>query len=79
VTRIVEGFINPIVGWLVGIFVDNPDGLAALKWKIATGDNPLIIMWGDIVAATITLLAVAFVIYFVVMKFKLDKLDKEAK
>jgi large-conductance mechanosensitive channel len=77
VARLVEGFINPIVSWLIGAFVNNPDALSELKWEIISGDNPLVIMWGDILAATISLVAVAFVIFFVVKKLKLDKLDKK--
>lgn len=77
VNRIVEGFIDPIVGWILGLFLDTEGGLSSATWTIASGDNPLVIYWGDILSAVISLLAVAGVIYVLVMKTGLSKLDKK--
>ena len=75
VKQIVDGFINPIVGFLIG-GID----LANLQWVIvqanSAGKGGLTIGWGAIVSALITLIATAFVVYLIVHYAKLDKLDK---
>ncbi len=76
VKQIVDGFINPIVGFIIG-GID----LADLNWTVvdpdASGKGGLIIGWGAILSALITLVATAFVIYLIVHYAKLDKLDKK--
>lgn len=76
VKQIVDGFINPIVGFLIG-GID----LAKLKWVIvgprADGIGGLALSWGAILSALITLIATAFVIYWLVHIAKLDRLDKK--
>lgn len=85
VKTIVEGFINPIVAFVVG----SQEGLLNAKWNVigpdtettrywlSLGNRTLVISWGSILSSMITLLAVAAVIYFVVKGLKLDKLDKK--
>lgn len=85
VKALVEGFINPIVSFIVG----SGSGLLDAKWNVigkdtATtqymfelGNRTLVFAWGAILSSLITLIAVAAVIYFVVMGLKLDKLDKK--
>jgi large conductance mechanosensitive channel len=76
VKQIVVGFINPIVGFLIG-GID----LAALQWVIVkpgpSSKTGLIIGWGSILSAIITLLATALVIYWLVHVMRLDRLDKK--
>ena len=74
VKSIVDGFINPIVGFLVGGV-----SLEQLTWHTGLKNNgtELVLGWGAILSSIITLLAVAAVIYFIVMGLKLDKLDKK--
>jgi large conductance mechanosensitive channel len=76
VKQIVDGFINPLVGFLIG-GID----LAKLKWVIvgphADGTGGLAFGWGAILSAFITLIATAFVIYWLVHIAKLDRLDKK--
>ena len=76
VKQIVDGFINPIVGFLIG-GID----LSQLKWVIVAthkdGTGGLALSWGAILSALITLIATAFVIYWLVHVAKLDKLDKK--
>lgn len=76
VKTIVDGFINPIVGFLIG-GVD----LAQLKWtivaKYSDGTGGLVLSWGAILSALVTLIATAFVIYWLVHIAKLDKLDRK--
>ena len=76
VKQIVDGFINPIVGFLIG-GVD----LTKLKWVViapnSDGIGGLVFTWGAILSAFITLFATAFVIYLFVHVAKLDRLDKK--
>lgn len=75
VKEIVNDFINPIVGFLIGGL-----DLTKLTWTIVknrpNGTGGLIISWGAILSALITLLATAFVVYIIVHGAKLDRLDK---
>jgi large conductance mechanosensitive channel len=76
VKQIVDGFINPIVGFLIG-GID----LSQLKWVVikpaASGSGGLVFSWGAILSSIITLLATALVIYWIVHVAKLDRLDKK--
>ena len=69
---IADGFINPIVGFILG----GNSTLASDKWHFSLGHRSMDIGWGAILSSMITLLAVAAVIYFVVKGLGLDKLDK---
>ena len=76
VQTIVSGFIDPIVGFIVG-----GGDLATLTWNtgLSRGGEDLVFAWGAIVSSVITLLATAFVIFFIVQKSGLTKLDKNKK
>ena len=75
VKQIVTDFINPIVGFLIG-GID----LTSLQWTVfaanKAGKGGLVIGWGAILSALITLFATAFVVYLFVHYAKLDRLDK---
>jgi large conductance mechanosensitive channel len=73
VKALVNGFINPIVGFLIG-----GTDLSNLSWHtgLYRGGQELIIGWGAALNSVIILLSVAFVVYFMVKGFRLDKLDK---
>jgi large conductance mechanosensitive channel len=74
VKAIVKGLINPIVSFIVG----DTKGLESATWTIYKGqEHQLIIGWGLIVSALLTLVAVAAVIYYVVHGLKLDRLDRK--
>ena len=74
VEAIVKGFINPIVSFVVG----DTKGLDNATWTLyENSDRALIIGWGGVVSALITLTAVAAVIYYIVHGLKLDKLDRK--
>lgn len=76
VRQIVDQFISPIVGFIIG-GID----LNALTWVVfqpnAEGRGGLEIGWGAILSSLITLIATAFVIYWIVHVAKLDRLDKK--
>jgi len=76
VQTIVLGFIDPIVGFIVG-----GGNLATISWNtgLSRGGSDLVFSWGAIVSSAITLLATAFVIYFIVEKSGLTKIDKKKK
>lgn len=72
VKAIVDSLITPIVDLVVG-----PGGLDGLTWYVQIGDRSALFNFGALINATIVFLAVALVIYVVVMGLKLDKLDKK--
>lgn len=73
VKKLVEGFINPIVQFIVG----SQQGLAASVWHFQLWGRQADFAWGAFVSSAITLLATALVIYFIIHYAKLDKLDKK--
>jgi len=70
----VENFIDPIVGYILG-----GADLGKLKWEtgLVRGGEELVFGWGAIASAVITLVATAFVIYVLVHQAGLDKMDKK--
>ena len=75
VTQIVASVVTPTVSLIIG-----DKGLKGLNFvaKRAADGTPLITYAvGDLIDALIKFLAVAAVIYFVIMGLKLDKLDKK--
>lgn len=73
VETVVKGLIDPIIGIIIG----DTDGLTAASFTLTIGDRSGVFMWGAVVSALITLLAVSAVIYYIVMGLKLDKADKK--
>jgi large conductance mechanosensitive channel len=73
VKKIVEGFINPIVQFIVG----SQDKLATATWTFEAWGRSATFAWGAAVSSLITLVATALVIYWLVNIFRLDKLDKK--
>lgn len=73
VRKLVEGFINPIVQFVVG----SGDKLNTATWHVELFGRSADFAWGAAVSSTITLIATALVIYWLVHIFKLDKLDKK--
>jgi len=73
VRKLVEGFINPIVQFIVG----SGDRLASATWHVELFGRTADFAWGAALSSAITLIATALVIYWLVNIFKLDKLDKK--
>lgn len=73
VKKLVEGFISPIVQFIVG----SQEGLEAAKWHFETAGRSADFAWGAFLSSAITLLATAFVIYQIVHIAKLDRMDKK--
>ena len=73
VKKIVEGFINPVVQFLVG----SQDKLATASWTFEAWGRSATFAWGAALSSLITLVATALVIYWLVNIFRLDKLDKK--
>ena len=75
VNAIVKGIIDPVVGFLIG----DTEGLSAASFYFSAGGRSMEILWGSVVSALITFIAVSALIYYVVMGLKLDKIDKVEK
>lgn len=73
VKTLVEGFINPIVQFIVG----SRQGLEANVWHVELWGRTADFKWGAFVSSAITLIATAFVIYLIIHFAKLDRLDKK--
>jgi len=71
---LVDNFISPLVGYILG-----GTDLTKLQWDtgLVRGGHELVFGWGAIVNAIIVLLATAFVVYFIVDKAGLTKIDKK--
>ncbi len=72
VKNIVSSVITPVVDLLVG-----KEGLSGLTWTVHVRDRVGTFNFGLLIDSTIKFLAVALVIYLVIMGLKLDKLDKK--
>lgn len=72
VKRLVEGFINPVVQFLVG-----SNTLTDAAWHIDLWGRTADFKWGAFISSAITLVATAAVVYFIIHVLKLDKLDKK--
>lgn len=73
VSKMVEGFINPIVQFLIG----SQEGLQSAVWHVELWGRNADFAWGAFVSSAITLLATALVIYWIVHIMRLDRLDKK--
>ncbi len=73
VKKLVEGFINPIVQFIVG----SQAALANASWTFEAFGRQAEFKWGAFVSSLITLLATALVIYLIIHGLKLDRLDKK--
>lgn len=73
VKKLVEGFINPIVQFIVG----SQDALASATWTLEAFGREADFKWGAFVSSLITLVATALVIYLIIHSLKLDRLDKK--
>lgn len=73
VRALVDGFINPIVQFIVG----SRDGLQSAQWNVVLWGRHADFLWGGFVSSAITLLATALVIYIIIHGLKLDRLDKK--
>lgn len=73
VSAIVNGFINPIVAFIVG----DTKGLESATWTVFTvGDRQLVIGWGLIFSALVTLFGVALVVFYLIKLLKIDTKKK---
>ena len=72
VKKLVEGFINPIVQFLVG-----SSTLTDAVWHVEMWGREADFKWGAFISSAITLVATAAVVYAIIHFLKLDKLDKK--
>ncbi len=73
VKQIVQGFINPVVQFIVG----SQTKLEAATWTFHAWGRSATFAWGAALSSTITLVATALVVYWLVHLFRLDRLDKK--
>lgn len=72
VKTIVSSLITPLVDLLIG-----EGGLRGVSWTVRLGDRVSTFQFGILIDSLLKFMAVALVIYVVVMGFKLDRLDKK--
>lgn len=73
VNKLVEGFINPIIQFIVG----SQDALNSSVWRFELWGRSADFAWGAFISSAITLLATALVIYWIINVLKLNRLDKK--
>lgn len=73
VKKLVEGFVNPVVQFMVG----SQNALTGATWTFKAWGREAEFAWGAFVSSLITLVATAFVIYLIIHFAKLDRLDKK--
>ena len=73
VKKLVDGFINPIIQFIVG----SQDALNSAVWRVELLGRSADFAWGPFVSSAITLVATALVIYMIINFLKLDKLDNK--
>jgi len=73
VKKLVEGFISPIVQFIVG----SQDALTGSVWRLELWGRTADFAWGAFISSFITLIATALVIYWIVNILKLNRLDKK--
>lgn len=73
VKKLVEGFISPVVQFLVG----SQDALSASVWHVEVLGRSADFAWGAFISSAISLVATALVVYWIIHIMHLDKLDKE--
>lgn len=69
VSALIEDFINP----LLGLLLNQAEGLATMSFKIGEAE----ILAGHFVTVMIDFIVVAIVVYILVKKLGVDKLDKK--
>jgi large conductance mechanosensitive channel len=80
VVGLAVGLANQIVNAVIVPFVNlflGANGLAGWKVTVHLGRNESVFLLGSLADALIKFIAIAAVIYFVVMGLKLDRLDKK--
>lgn len=73
VKKLVEGFISPVVQFLVG----SQEALTSATWTFKAFGRQAEFAWGAFVSSLITLIATAFVIYLIVHFARFDRIDKK--
>ncbi len=73
VKTIVQGFVTPLVQFLVGTHKH----LEVLTWHVELWGRTADFQWGAALSSLITLLATIFVVYVLVKMARLDRVDKK--
>ncbi len=73
VRKLVEGFIAPVVQFLIG----SSERLEAATWHIELMGRTADFKYGAFISSAIALLATALVVYWFIHVLKLDRLDKK--
>jgi large-conductance mechanosensitive channel len=77
VNTVVQGFINPIVEWLLSFVLEEPSTLEQLTWTVSDSpEHGLVFYWGLILSGIIRLAAVALIVYGLIRWLRLDRKSK---
>lgn len=72
ISKLVTSLVNDVVNPLIGLLLGFTKGLQGASFKVGSAT----ILWGHFVSTMIDFIIVAFVVYFGVKIFRLDKLEK---
>lgn len=73
VSKLVASFVTDIINPILGIILGMTKGFETAYFKI----GPAKVMFGHFISGFIDFIIVAFVVYFGVKVFRLDRLDKK--
>ncbi len=73
VSDVMKSLVKDIIDPVLGLVLGNADGLKEMYFSVAGAD----IMLGSFISTLIDFVVIAFVVYYVFKKLKLDKLDKK--
>lgn len=72
ISKLVASLVNDVVNPLVGLLLGFTKGLQYASFKVGSAT----ILWGHFISSLIDFVIIAFVVYFGVKIFRLDKLEK---
>lgn len=72
ISKLVTSLVNDVVNPLIGLLLGFTKGLQTASFKAGSAT----ILWGHFISTLIDFVIVAFVVYFGVKIFRLDKLEK---
>jgi large conductance mechanosensitive channel len=73
VSRVVSSLVQDIINPFVGLIIGTKGDLENYVWTIGAAE----VKWGSFAGNALDFVIIAFIIYYIVKGFRLDRLDKK--